>query len=257
MRVLLSPVWAVTAAVLLASAAAGTDLWKAAEVTYTTSQGLEMHGWLHLPAAASQPGRPLIALLPMMGTAHGAYDLFLDSLAARLRRDTTAATPTVLALDLRGHGASTRLHGKEISYKEMEPGDWAPAPGEVAEFIRRAARDHPEAIDSLNITLVGASIGANAAAIAAPMVPGVRGIALLSPGSDYRGLAPAEALKAFEGRVLICAAREDRYAAESAGRLAKVREGPVLRIFEGGEHGTNLIDRTPEAMSGLLDWLEE
>ena len=81
-------------------------------------------------------------------------------------------------------------------------------------------------------------------------------VALLSPGEDYRGLKPAEALKKFKGRILIFACEDDKYSAASSRKLAAMNEEHcTLHIFRGPDHGTDIINHNPEAMRVLVDWL--
>lgn len=239
---------------VMAAGAAG-DLWTVNEISYTTDYGLKMHGWLHQPAGDNQPGAPLIVTLPMLGTTHSAYEPFLDSLARHLQGDTVASVPYVLALDLRGHGASTSVGEKTVSWKTMEAGDWTPVPEEVAGFVRHVLEQYPEAIDAEQITLIGASIGANAAIMAAQRLEGAQAVAMLSPGSNYRGLKPTEALGTFDGRLLIFAARQDSYSAKSSDKMAKFNERITLQVFKGEAHGTDIINNVEGAMSELIGWL--
>ncbi|MCK4372729.1 MAG: hypothetical protein KAW61_06255, partial [candidate division Zixibacteria bacterium] len=111
--------------------------------------------------------------------------------------------------------------------------------------------------DESGFFVIGASIGANTARMVSELLPSVSKVALLSPGEDYRGLQPAEALKKFKGDILIFACEDDKYSAASSRKLAAMNEEHcTLHIFEGSDHGTDIINnRRLEAMRILVDWL--
>ena len=82
---------------------------------------------------------------------------------------------------------------------------------------RPSLRERPEvAADSIGIA--GASIGANLAVLDAADDPGVRSIALLSPGLDYRGLRIEAAMKKYGARpALLAGARRIRIPRDRSG----------------------------------------
>jgi pimeloyl-ACP methyl ester carboxylesterase len=156
----------------------------------------------------------------------------------------------VLAIDLRGHGASGPLpEGTTLD-------DLTPMMADV-----RAARaflaSRREAIPG-RVGIAGASIGANLAILTAAADATVHSLALLSPGIDYRGLRPEAAIKKYGERpALIIASQEDNYATGSARQLAVARPGigiRDLRILNGAGHGTAMLSRQPDLASSLVDW---
>ncbi|UCD63736.1 MAG: alpha/beta fold hydrolase [Candidatus Zixiibacteriota bacterium] len=227
------------------------------EITMTTTDGLELHAWL----TESPVGKaPLFVLLPMMGHTHTSYNPFIKALYERFKTKDSTRTlqtlPHILSLDLRGHGASTRLQSATISRQEMEPEDFAHYPSDVAAMIEKVAAENEAAIDRNYIVIIGASIGANTAIMAAEQVSGVRQVVMLSPGESYRGLEPAASLVNFSGQALILAAKEDSYSRTSSEKLAGLNKKlATLKIYEGSYHGTDLIDADKHAMKDLLDWL--
>ncbi len=91
---------------------------------------------------------------------------------------------TALAIDLRGHGASGGVS--------------TPAPA-MALDVQAAIGFLAARSGGRGIAIVGASLGASAANMAAAESPGVRGVALLSPASDYRGVRIDAALRKYGG----------------------------------------------------------
>ena len=161
-------------------------------------------------------------------------------LAERLQ----ASGITALAFDLRGHGQS----------------DGSAVPSAAMALDVRAAlawlSGRPE-VNAGAIAVVGASLGASLAVLAAAESPAVRGAALLSPAADYRGVRIEGALKKFGPRpLLLVASSEDPYAMRTvrafAGEKQPARE---QRISAVPAHGSSLIDRDPEVAAALVDWL--
>jgi pimeloyl-ACP methyl ester carboxylesterase len=153
-----------------------------------------------------------------------------------------------LAIDLRGHGESGGA----------PPADSATAP-DALQDIRAALtwlKQHPDALPG-RIVIVGASLGANLAAIAAAADPDVAALVLLSATLDFRGLKTEAALRQFGPRpVLLLVSREDAYATRSARELSRA-DSPQreLRVLEGAGHGTMMLRRQPELMATIVDWV--
>ena len=226
-------------------------------VKVTTDDNLVLQGWL-TPSPHGEG--PLWVLLPMMGHTHTSYNPFIKALYERFKTpDSTRALqtlPHILALDLRGHGESTKLGDATITCRDMEPEEFAPFPKDVALMVNTVLKDETLKIDKGNIVIIGASIGANTSVMAAELIPSVAGVVMLSPGESYRLLEPASALTAFKGRALILAATDDAYSKTSSEKLAALKpEGCTLKIFEGPYHGTDLLYNDAGAMKLTLDWL--
>jgi dienelactone hydrolase len=206
------------------------------DVSFTTDDGVAIAATLYLPG---RPGPGIILVHAL----------------SRTREDWTAVASrladggfVVLAIDLRGHGASGQL----------------PAGTDLGELTKmtadvKAARvflaSRREAVPG-RVGLAGASIGANLAVLQAASDPTVRSLGLLSPGIDYRGLRPEAAMKKYGGRpALLVASQEDSYATNSARQLAGVGQGiRDLRILNGAGHGTTMLTRQPDLAASLVDW---
>lgn len=157
-----------------------------------------------------------------------------------------AAGMTALAFDLRGHGQSE--------------GSSAPAAA-MALDVQAALKWLAERPDggSARVAVVGASLGATLAVLAAAEAPAVRGLALLSPAADYRGLRLDSAARKYGARPLLAvASSEDPYALRTVRALSG--DAPAMpmresRVSAVAAHGTQLLDRDPELAAALVDWL--
>lgn len=161
-------------------------------------------------------------------------------LAERLQ----AAGVTAVAFDLRGHGQS----------------EGAAAPSAAMALDVRAAliwlAERPD-VSTGAVAIVGASLGASLALLAAADVPAVRGVALLSPAADYRGVRLEAAARKYGARpMLLVASSDDPYAVRTLRALAgdgqPAREQHVSAVVA---HGSHLLERDPQLAAALVDWL--
>ncbi len=149
---------------------------------------------------------------------------------------------TALAIDLRGHGGSAG----------------ASAPSAAMALDVQAAIDFLAAeADGRGLAVVGASLGATAALMAAAESTRVRGVALLSPAADYRGVRLEPALRKYGSRpMLLVTGSDDPYARRTVqGIVAGAAAAREERVSPVAAHGTQLVDRDPEVDAALVDWL--
>jgi len=227
-----------------------------AEKTYKMSDSLELHVWIS--RAMTKDPAPLLVLLPMRARDHRSYDSLRASVMNRVvgfSKDKIA-WPYIAAFDLRGHGRSKERGEAEVDVRDMPDEEYLKMPSDVATALKAILADSSYRIDSSSILVAGASIGANTAIMLTEHFPGIKKVALLSPGQDYHSLKPDSALAAFEGDILIMSSIEDRYSHASSRILAAQNEKRCrLEEFYGNKHGTDIINSYPEAMEMLVDWL--
>ena len=113
-------------------------------------------------------------------------------------------------------------------------------------------------IRSGSIGIVGASLGASLAAIAAAADPNVRALVLVSPSQEYRGVRIDAPMKEYGGRpALLIASNHDPYAARTVRDLAKDAPGSrETRFSETAAHGTILLARDPDMARAVIEWLQ-
>lgn len=159
-----------------------------------------------------------------------------------------------LSLDLRGHGASKKCGGREVSYSAFTEADWNAAAGDIE---AAAAWLGKKKIPASRLVYCGASIGANLSAKAAAegkLKPAA--LVLLSPGLGYAGVASEPYIMTAGRRTLIAASENDPYAWQSGNYLAAAAAKNGLQaVFLAGKggHGVNLL--RPDATAAILAWV--
>lgn len=154
----------------------------------------------------------------------------------------------VLAIDLRGHGDSDKAPD-EADLQEL------PKMQLDVKAARAFLAARPDVTQG-RVGMAGASIGANLAILHAANDTTVRSLVLLSPGIDYRGLRPENALRKYDARpALLLVSQEDNYSTNSCRTLVKAGSGTRdLRILSGAGHGTTILERQPDLVGTLVDW---
>lgn len=203
-------------------------------VNLTASDGTALAGMLY---EASQRPAPGVVLVHMLGRSKDEWGRFAEQLQD--------AGLTALAIDLRGHGHSS--------------GDGSMLPQMVHDVAGAVSwlTSRPN-VRASAIAVVGASLGANLAALAAAALPTVRAVALLSPSLDYRGvrLDLATMKKIGDRPVWVAASTEDPYAIRTIKELTADAAGIEQRLTGARGHGTLLLAADRDVGTGLVDWLK-
>jgi alpha-beta hydrolase superfamily lysophospholipase len=205
-------------------------------VTVPAADGVMLAGQLYEAAARPAPG---VVLVHMRARTRGDW----DDVAQQLE----AAGLTVLAIDLRGHGASG---GSAASLSDMVPDLRA-----AVQWLSSRPAVRPDAIG-----MVGASLGANLALLAAADQPLVRAVAVISPSLDYRGLRVGpDVMKKLSGRgVWLAASSEDPYALRTLKELTADASMPRdQQLSSVPAHGTSLLTADKDLARALVDWLRQ
>jgi dienelactone hydrolase len=206
-------------------------------VTFRTDDGMTLSGSWHEPSVRPAPA---VILVHMLNRSRRDW----DAVASRLASDGIGA----LAIDLRGHGDS---HAFVVA---PETPDYSPLVADVT-AARRYLGTRSD-VQHSRIGILGASLGANLAVLAAAADPNVTSLALLSPSLDYRGLRIEAALRKFGARpALLVASDDDPYAGRSVKDLKKAGGGirEMMMLSRAG-HGTLMLARDPGLVHTLVDW---
>ena len=151
----------------------------------------------------------------------------------------------VIAIDMRGHGQS------QGSWKRFSPADFSKITMDIA-----AAKDflYSQGANTGFLVVMGASIGANSALNYAVEDEDAKGVVLLSPGLDYRGVKTDETSLELSLPALIVAAEGDTYSADSSKTISKNAENAEIKIYEGDKHGTDMFSGT-DLDALIINWL--
>jgi len=159
----------------------------------------------------------------------------------------------VLAIDLRGHGQSLEKNKQRISYISFAEQDFQDMLKDI-----KAAKEFLQKQGASEISIVGASIGANLAMIYASQDKDIQKIVALSPGLNFKGLKPQDPAKKITIPVLIVAAEDDQYSAMSARTLeAVIHSDKELKIYDKADHGTRMFNYQPELKEFIVKFLEK
>jgi alpha-beta hydrolase superfamily lysophospholipase len=185
---------------------------------------------------SSNRSGPAVVLVHMLGRSKDEW----MPMAERLQD----AGATVLAFDLRGHGGSSG-NGSVLPPMVSDVKS-------AVEWLATRAPNRPSAIG-----IVGASLGANLAALAAADLAAVRAVALISPSLDYRGVRlDAAVMKKLGSRpVFLAASTDDPYALRTIQELAAHDGAREQRVSTSHAHGTALLAADQDLASSLVDWL--
>lgn len=209
-------------------------------VTVRTDDGLLLTATWYEPATRPAPA---VILVHTLNRTRREW----DEVAQRLASEGIGA----LAIDLRGHGESP---GAIPAGTDAAPADYTPMVLDVKAARRYLAQRAD--VQQTRVGIVGASIGANLAALEASADATVSSLALLSPSLDYRGLRIEAALKKIGDRpVLLVASDDDAYALRSARELQKTGGGVrELLVLKQAGHGTAMLARDADLVRRLVDW---
>jgi dienelactone hydrolase len=203
------------------------------EVALTSADGFALKGTLTLPAAKGKV--PVVILAHQFRTDRSGWAPLTERLAAR--------GIGTLALDLRGHGASTLKSGATVSVTE----DFMASAKAVgfdkipADLVLAASwlRKQPS-VDGRRIGFAGSSVGAFSAMLAAPEVKPVAVLSLSPAGTGVFGEGAREKLKGavLQGRAstLVLASSGDKDACDNA-LVVKDLPGVDVSLKDGDEHG--------------------
>lgn len=203
------------------------------EMALTSADGFALKGTLTLPVAKGKAA--VVILAHQFHSDRSGWAPLAERLAAR--------GIGTLALDLRGHGASTMKGGVEVTVT----GDFVASAKSVgfdqipADLAQAATwlRKQP-GVDGRRIGLAGSSVGAFSVLLAEPGVKPLAVLSLSPAGNVAFGEGAREKLKAavLRGRAstLVLASSGDKDAYENALAL-KDLPGVSLSLLDGDEHG--------------------
>jgi dienelactone hydrolase len=112
-------------------------------------------------------------------------------------------------------------------------------------------------LDPDNVSIVGASIGANVALNYAASNPTIESIVLLSPGLNYKGVSTTETIKQYNGPIYIAVTSGDGSADDSRVLCDEINCGENLIYKGSNSHGTDMFSESldPQLVDIVVSWL--
>lgn len=187
----------------------------------------------HTPKSSN--GAALL-LVHQLGQDQSAWDDYVDQFLAD--------GYYIATLDLRGHGDS------DGNYQTFEDKQYQYMTYDL-QVLRNELLDR----GYTDIAIIGASLGANLALTYAANDKAIDALVLLSPGLDYRSLTTLEPVQKYDRPLMMIAAEDDRYAKDSAEKLAKFIADEKVVLVKGAAHGVPLL-KSPTTREELREWLQ-
>lgn len=213
-------------------------------IQYVTEDGVNIKGTFVPPIGLKAP---LIIMLHQLGRDRWTYEPYWSGLRE--------AGFGLAAIDLRGHGQSVKAGNRDLSWEDFNKSDWQNARYDVLGLLPVITKKR--GVDTGNIGIMGASIGANLALNALAGHSELKSGVLLSPGLDYRGITTIKAIKNLsEKPVMIAASKGDSYAYESAKNLSQEVGPDTLYELDGETHGTDMLKADPGLLKNIIDFFK-
>ena len=157
-----------------------------------------------------------------------------------------------IAIDLRGHGQSLEKNKQKISYINFHDQDFRDMTKDV-----KAAKKFLQQQGASDISIVGASIGANLALMMAAHDREITKVVALSPGLNYKGIL-TEPLMSNEisNKVLLVSSTGDVDSYGAVKLLKEKYQNSELMIFAGEGHGTDILKNYKDSTDKVVNWLK-
>lgn len=217
-------------------------------ITFKTADNVEIVGdWVTSPTTSGA-----VVLLHMFPSARHSW----AAVQAALARRGLAS----LAIDLRGHGESTRgPGGAQLDFQKFKEDEHASSIEDVraaVEWIRGRG------IERTRIAIAGASIGANLALEFLASDPQTPAAVLLSPGENYHGVTTldvAEDVLPHQAVWMAASAGDDDGSARTVDALEQklAVEQKTIERLRGAGHGNKMFEADTGLMDRMADWLRD
>lgn len=215
------------------------------QISFQTTDNVTIVGDLYRPEGAILGGAILV---PMMPATKESWQNFANELTTR--------GYLALAIDLRGHGESTKQGMTTLDYQKFSSTDH-----QKSHLDLEAALEYlmtTEKLSSSQIGLVGASIGANLSLQVMAKNRQILWGVFLSPGLDYHGIRSQPLIEHLSApqRILLVASDDDAYSHQTVNQLSRISPAPTTthQLANAG-HGTTMFERDPELQTQVIDWI--
>jgi pimeloyl-ACP methyl ester carboxylesterase len=233
-------------AALVNATTASADMPPTKQVNLQTEDGVLIVGDYYPPVGRAIA--PPVILLHMYRQDRSTYQPLVNPL-----HDAGFA---VLAIDMRGHGASTRPNEMNLAERVKNRdaavfNDMRYDVNAAVDWIRKQSN-----IDQNKLAIIGASVGCSVAMHYASTNPEVSAIVCLSPGENYMGLNSVEHIQKIKKTpILLLATEEERAAVDTLSEKGATAKGEILA--PGNIHGTRMFGEVKDIESKIVNFLTE
>ncbi len=209
------------------------------EETFTTEDGVKIFADYY-EGEGEEP--PAVILLHMRGKDRKSWNPVIDGIVEK--------GYTVLALDMRGHGKSTKKGEETLNYEDFGT-EGGPSWWECKEDVH-AAREFliGKGIDKGGIAVIGASVGCTIGVYYAAEDSGVKGLILLSPVMKIDTGVQQAAASLGHCKVYVYCSKDDDHGGnpDSAKEFEEHFKGGDAQVtlhpaFGGSDHGTVMLGK--------------
>lgn len=178
-----------------------------------------------------------------------------------LPKDLLAKGYAVLAIDLRGHGASV-YNAKLVknSWKSMKNSAYAKYPDDILAVINQVKEENSKKIFFNNWAIVGADIGASAGVLAADRMDiHPKTIVMISPIVKAKGLYIPVSMAHLDGvDFLSISGTDDIMSKEAESYLAKFAQDEFLTFTSDSKTTGMMMLKNDEGLSKMIsEWISE
>lgn len=209
-------------------------------VTFQTSDGVQIEAdWYPAKVEAGEKS-PVAILIHMYPATRSSW----KPMVPLLRKDLGIS---VLAYDIRGTGGSTKPAAMELEkkYKERDKDHFASADQDAIAAYQWLSQQSN--VDASRLIVIGASVGCSIGLEFASQGIDVKGVACLSPGTNYMGIDSISHIKALKDRntkVLLISPNGEYEAVEALLKATDGGDYAKGKKYPGGRenHGTAMFD---------------
>lgn len=220
------------------------------EVQFPSGDGLLLHGTFVNPCGGAPA--PTVVLAHQLCRDRAEWNQPTHDWVGAFAQRHVAT----LAIDLRGHGASTLWPDgstHDLCAQASEPNAQTLYPHMVGD-VQSALAYARENLGASAVGVLGSSIGANSAIVAYANNPPVAIVVALSPGLDYRGIQTTAPVQSMGARpALLEAARDDARSADAVTQLVTSNPSVMSMVWPSGGHGNAILDAHPEELTRVAD----
>lgn len=219
---------------------------KVQKITFTTSDGVQIVGNFYQPAGNIIAR--IVLFLPMMPATKESW----DTLAKELQKKEVVS----LAIDLRGHGESIRQDDKRLDYTKFSDEEHKASRLDVEAALEWLEKKMRLGLEQMSV--VGASIGANLALQALGEHPRLGKAIALSPGLNYRGIGPKQMVESLEEyqAVFYVTSKDDGSNVKETEELYNATKGQKQsKIYDNAGHGTTMLERTEDLLPSIIEFI--